>query len=169
MSSSKKVFVFDLNGTLLARVKENKGKLMKMQEPDGVLSGPGDLIYLRPHLGELVEFLHKNNVQYALWTTAMEHNGVRLASMVEKAGMTKALGKYYHAHSEPIKGHPYKRSKNMQVVASATGVSIEDVFLIDDEVLKCIPVSCHIPIEEYKPLEEDTELLRIIEVIKGHL
>ncbi|KAI5166641.1 hypothetical protein NEIRO03_1204 [Nematocida sp. AWRm78] len=171
MSADRKIFVFDLNGTLLTRVKENKGEVLNLMKPDGIIPGMGDLIYVRPHLDKLIEYLHSNAIEYVLWTTAMEHNGIHLMNAVEKKGMTKSLYKLYHAHSTKIEGHPFKRGKDLSVISNLVGVPVNNIFLIDDEVIKCIPSSSHIPIEEYNILKskQDTALIKIIEVIKSHM
>lgn len=170
MTSSQKVFVFDVNGTLLIRVKEKKGEHLKKRDADGVLPGMGDLLYIRPHLEKLIEFLHGNNIRYCLWTTAMEHNAVHLVQLLKDRGLNRAAHTYYYSHSTPEVGHPYKRGKELSKIAEVEKTDLENVFLIDDEVRKCIPQSQHIEISEYNALnDEDDAFLQIIEVIKTHI
>ncbi|KFG26313.1 uncharacterized protein NESG_01433 [Nematocida ausubeli] len=167
MTVEKKIFVFDLNGTLLSRVKENKGTYLDKKKPDAIIPGRGDLIYLRPHLDKLINYLHENDITYMLWTTAMEHNGIHLTNLLESKGMTRAIHKYYHAHATKLDENSYKRGKDMNKIAELENVSVKNVFLIDDEIIKCIPESSYIPIEEYQAMnEEDDALIRIIERIK---
>lgn len=168
MSKNEKVFVFDLNGTLLARIKERKGKYLSARDADGIIPGTGDLIYIRPHLDKLISYLDDNEITYVLWTTAMEHNGIHLVSALREKGLKNHKHSLYHSHSTPIKEHPYKRAKNMQVVADIYNTSIDNVFLIDDEQIKCIPDSCYISIDPYDPLnKEDDALIRIVDTIKS--
>ncbi|KAI5192468.1 hypothetical protein NEMIN01_2032 [Nematocida minor] len=167
MTRGEKIFVFDLNGTLLTRVKENKGEHLKVRDADEILPSRGDLIYIRPHLDALASYLHENKIKYVLWTTAMEHNGVHLVNAVKKRGLDKYLGTLFHSHSTPVVSHPFKRAKNMKVIADLYNTEIENVFLIDDEIIKCVPESAYIPISEYSPMNtKDDALLQIIETIK---
>lgn len=173
MRAEEKVFVFDLNGTLLRRVKtDRKKEMLAVREADGVVPGCGDLIYLRPHIEELVEFLHTNGVQYAFWTTAMEHNAVHLLRAVGARGMNRHRAALYGSSGVPIPGHPYKKSKPLSVMAEALGVPVQRLRLVDDEAVKCTPEELYMEIEEYNPASsEDTALLalieRIAEVVRG--
>lgn len=168
MSTNEKVFVFDLNGTLLARIKERKGEYLNVRDADGIIPGMKDLIYVRPHLEKLVKYLHDNEISYVLWTTAMEHNAIHLINAVREKGLNQYKSALFHAHSTQIPGHPFKRSKNMQMIADKYNTSIENIFLIDDESMKCIPESCHVPIDTYDPMnKEDDALIRIIDTLKS--
>jgi hypothetical protein len=62
---SKILVVFDINGTLLTRIK----KFQVNPESSHLISGT---ICMRPHATELAEFLNENNIDYAFWTTQGE-------------------------------------------------------------------------------------------------
>lgn len=163
------VFVFDLNGTLLKRVHENKKEYLEIRASDGRVPGCGDLIYVREYLTDLISFLHKNNVKYIFWTTAMEHNGIHLVNAVVNKGMNKAIDFLYHASSTPLP-NTYKRQKNMNLIARKHSVPVENIFLIDDEEIKCVPTSAHIKIAEYDPRNtKDTALLSLIDELSEKL
>ncbi|KAI5189973.1 hypothetical protein NECID01_0768 [Nematocida sp. AWRm77] len=160
--------VFDLNGTLLKRVKEDKQRIMAIRNPDGRVPPCNDLIYLRPHIGQLAEFLHKHGISYVFWTTAMEHNGVYLLNAVTETGMNQHKGSFFYTHSTPIKGHPYKRSKDLKLISTKYSVPLEQIRLIDDEEIKSMYPGLHIPISEYSPEnQEDTALLSLISTLSS--
>lgn len=158
--------VLDFNGTLLARVGEGqRARVLKEKNPDDRL-GNGDLLYMRPHAQKLADFLHANGIPYMFWTTAMEHNAVKMHALIKGHGFTKPLHLYTQAYSARLPGHAYKRYKDIAVVSKHTGIPLDRIRLVDDDAYKCSPADCHIPIKTYDPLEdEDAEILRIIQVI----
>ncbi|KAI5184592.1 hypothetical protein NEHOM01_0267 [Nematocida homosporus] len=167
-TSPSQLFVFDINGTLLSRVKKQKHRFLTNKAPDFILPSCSDLIYFRPYLSELVSFLHSQQIKYVLWTTAMEHNAVHLVNGLIGQGLDQAIEHLYFSTAKPIPGHPYKRYKDMQIISDKHQVPIERIFLVDDEVEKCVPKSCHLPIAEYDPLNaEDRAILDIIDQIKN--
>lgn len=167
MSVGNRVFVFDFNGTLLTRVKTGKGALLKQRAPDARLSN-GDLVYVRPHLKKLADFLHENDVTYMFWTTAMEHNAVQMETIVTQTGLNRHKRMFMYSHSTRLPDHPYKRYKDLVQVAKEFGVGVADVRLVDDDQYKCEPPSCHIHVATYDPLDEgDAALLSVIDQIKG--
>ena len=62
--TTKILVVFDINGTLLTRSKQ-----VQIHSESPLINGS---ICMRPHTRELAEFLNKNNIDYAFWTTQGE-------------------------------------------------------------------------------------------------
>jgi NLI interacting factor-like phosphatase len=169
MNKEGKMIVFDLNGTLVARVKHGKGAILKLREPEKVMKN-GDLVYVRPYLKELVEFLHSNKVQYMLWTTAEEHNAVQMIDVVKRHGIDRFIGIFTHKDSTPLTTHPHKRGKRLELVSRKFGVELSNVFLVDDHDYKCIPLDRHLPVCTYDPHDsEDKGLLNVLEQIRARL
>lgn len=163
MAATDLFLVFDLNGTLLRRVKADKERMMALRNPEGRLPGCNDLIYVRPHLSELLAFLHEQHIPYVFWTTAMEHNAVHLLEAITSRGMNQHRGSFFFSHATPIPEHPYKRLKDLAVVAAKYQIPLANIRLVDDEVIKCSSPELHIPIDEYNPENaEDTALLSLI-------
>ncbi|KAI5172585.1 hypothetical protein NEFER03_1660 [Nematocida sp. LUAm3] len=164
------LLVFDLNGTLMKRVKENAEKYLKVRDADGYVPRCANLLYIRPHIKELSVFLHENKINYIFWTTAMEHNAVHLVNLVKKHGMNREIGAFYHSSATKVPDHEYKRYKDLSIISEKFSVPVERIFLIDDEEYKCFPSSSHIPIDEYDPLDEkDFSLISLISTIKEKL
>ncbi|KAI5180701.1 hypothetical protein NEOKW01_0985 [Nematocida sp. AWRm80] len=170
MTTSNKIFVFDINGTLLKRVKTDKPTYLKVRNADAILPTCKDLVYIRPHISKLIEFLHSNNIRYVLWTTAMEHNAIHLVNFLKKEGLNQPLTTLYYTQSLPLPDHPYKRYKDMNHLAKKYNIPVENIYLIDDEVIKCHPQSCHLPIPDYDPLNtDDTAIIDVISTITNLL
>ncbi|OAG29201.1 hypothetical protein NEDG_01274 [Nematocida displodere] len=166
----ERVFVFDLNGTLVTRVKENKREYLQVRDADERLRGCDDLIYVRPHLKELARFLHTYAIPYVFWTTAMEHNGAQLLSIVSSLGMNQHKLALFGTHATPIPGHPYKKYKDLSVLSTMLKVPLETLRLIDDEEIKSIQKDQFIKIDCYDPKNtQDTALVQLIDTLKAEL
>lgn len=166
--AQRKLFlVLDLNGTLMARVKEQKESHMKLNKRFSVMPSSGDLVFVRPHVRDLANYLHEEGIRYAFWTTAMEHNGVHLVDIATRNGLDMPEIKLYHSHSNKIPGHPYKRCKDLEVVSRMAQVPLEHIRLVDDEEMKAVQKDQLIQIKPYCPKEEkDDALLQLVETLK---
>ncbi|EJW01688.1 hypothetical protein EDEG_00021 [Edhazardia aedis USNM 41457] len=81
------IAVFDINGTLLHRLKSNDYNNSRVEfpikiSPDTKLENY--CIWFRPHLSLLNDFLQEHKIPFIFWSTCIEKNTEKLVKILEK-------------------------------------------------------------------------------------
>lgn len=165
----------DINGTLLKRIhKCNRKKI------DGSLHGDklrktlrNHVVYYRPHLQDLGEFLNHHRIKYVFWSTMQRHNTLLYAKSLEDFGLNRYLKCYDESHCRTgsIRGSikAKKWLKDLRMLSDEHGISLDNCVLVDDNALKSTEGCNFIQVKEYDPDAPDQELLLLIEKLKGFL
>ena len=147
--SSKILIVFDINGTIMKKIKKDT------DIKNSLITGTR---CLRPFAPKLAEFLNKSNIDYAFWTTQKN----------EKAEKSiKALLNYGFTNAKFIwKGNDCKRHniKDLSlIVKKFPEYRGENILIVDDTDSKIINKERFIKVNTFhlKNLEMDEELLHL--------
>eukprot|EP00866_Antonospora_locustae_P000405 jgi/Antlo1/405/893 len=169
---SEIMVALDINGTLLKRIHKSK----KMEIGTGFHGGNlckmlhNHVVYYRPYLRELGEFLSLNRIRYVFWSTMQRHNTLLYAKSLEDFGLTEYLKCYDESHCKTgitrgsIKAK--KWLKDLKVLSDVHNISLDNCVLVDDNVLKSTEGCNFIQVKEYDPNMPDRELLQLIEKLK---
>ena len=130
MCKSREILiVFDLNGTLLFRVKNSsekkKAMLANWYSPHD-FSVNGTKVYRRQHLHTLMETISTNNdYQYAVWTSAEPKNAVKLAEKLFAGYSKQPLFVFDRTHcTNAIKGEKTSNVfKNLELIFKSKRLS----------------------------------------------
>ena len=164
----KIIIALDINGTLLRRFhRYDKATYASIKGSEDAVVINNHLVYYRPYLKELSEFLESNNVDYVFWSTMQRHNLLSCVKSLESFGFRKYLECYDGSHcktgkrkSEKIKAKNWL--KDLRLLAELHKVSLKDCVLVDDDVFKSVEGCNFISVKEYDPRESDEELLKLI-------
>lgn len=163
----------DINGTLLKRIHKCNWKRMSATSLHGdnlyeILHN--HVVYYRPHLKDLGEFLNHPRIKYVFWTTMQRHNALLYAMCLEDFGLNKYLRCYDESHCQTgsIRGNikATKWLKDLRMLSDVHGVSLDNCVLVDDNALKSVEGCNFIQVKEYDPAVPDQELLLLIEKLK---
>lgn len=167
------VVALDINGTLLKRIHKcnrneigaglHGGKLCKTLN--------NHIVYYRPYLQELGEFLSLNRIKYVFWSTMQRHNTLLYAKSLEEFGLNKYLKCYDESHCRTgsIRGSikAKKWLKDLRMLSDVHSTSLNNCVLVDDNALKSTEGCNFIQVKEYDPSVPDQELLQLIEDLKA--
>lgn len=166
--------VFDINGTLVRRYFFDDDEVIpEITKKDVVRRFRDHLVFFRPHLNDLCEFLEKNNIKYVFWSTMTPRNTRNYVKMLKEMGFKSFIGYYDGAYckvgTNRGKVIAKKWVKDLRLISETYNVPLEKCVLIDDDEVKRAEGCKFIDIKEYDPAIEDTELLITIQKIREFL
>lgn len=168
------VVALDINGTLLKRVYcYDKAGISSFESAGKATVIKNHMVYYRPHLRKLSDFLESNNIRYVFWSTMYRHNLVLYVKALEEFGFSNYLACYDESYckvgNEKGRIKAKRWLKDLRVLADAYSISLRNCVLIDDDLLKNAEGCNLIPVKEYDPRVADEELLQLIDRIKSFI
>ncbi|KCZ82231.1 hypothetical protein H312_00254 [Anncaliia algerae PRA339] len=167
------MIVFDINGTLLKRVKRTEKEHIRNLEKNQFLPISHDSIYnyyFRKDLDKLSSFLDTNSVPYCFWTTMFEKNANICTELLKTVGFTKYL-KIYNQDQCLIgnnkgKVKAEKWVKNLEIPSGELDVPLDRCVLIDDDLVKVYGNQNSFIVDEFNFELVDDGVEKIIDFIK---
>lgn len=154
----EKIVVFDLNGTLLKRIKKDERSTIQSLEAQEIFADASYdryYIYIRPHIKTLAEFLHTHDVNYIFWSTCTRPHLTKLIGFIKDV-MYNYCG--FFCQDECIAGK-YKGNskadkwvKNLEVVKRKYN---KDAILVDDGIEKRFEDQPMILVKEFTGSHDD--------------
>jgi hypothetical protein len=148
-ATSKILIVFDINGTILKKIKKDN------HIRNDLITGTR---CLRPFAEKLAEFLNKSNIDYAFWTTQKDKKAEKSINALLNHGFTNA--KFIWKGGDCKKHNIKDLSLIVKKYPEYRG---ENILIVDDTDSKIINKERYIKVTTFqlKNLEIDEELLHL--------
>lgn len=174
-NDQKCLLVFDLNGTLLKRVKKLNKHQIKVhldKHSQNIYGFEDSVVYIRPHLNNLAQFLHHNHIDHAIWTSTRRRDAKNLYDLVQQYGFKNE--KFYWTRKKCSKIANYNlksllKAKDLhQVWNEYQEYNPNNVILVDDSLFKATCNEHLINLKTFKidEHETDNELELLIQYLK---
>ena len=155
-----RLIIFDLDETLVHATERDLGYPCDFEVPPY-------RVYRRPHVQELVEFAG-SRFDVAVWSSSSDEY---VAAVVDRL-FSIAQPKFAWSVSRCVqridaKSNGYVYVKDLRKVQKF-GYSIEEILIVDDSPEKIArQPKCHIHVEPFLGNRDDTELLRVMQVLES--